>query len=489
MNTQKAKIHQSTPKRYALAHKPDSGEQAILEGMELRLITENERERFDALICEHHYLGNANLVGHSLRYVATYRGRWLALLTWSASAYHLKWREEWIGWTEDQRRRRLGLVVNNSRFLILPDAHYPNLASRVMGLCLRRLSGDWQTVWGHRMLVAESFVDNQLFRGTSYKVSGWTCLGNTQGYGRKAQDYYVAHDRPKQLWVREIEAGGRGVLCGETLPEDLVGVELETIPRCPFNASEIGSLMEYFDGIKDWRRWIKRYYHVGLLAIIAIASFCGVSLGQRDLAAFALTLSQSQLRRLKVRRNRRTGRYTTPSESTFFRALNNVDVKELESALLRWQEKTLGPREEDDDLISIDGKELRGAQGIEVVSAVAVKSVRWLGSELVADKSNEIPAARELIKRLDLDDQTVVADALHTQHETARQIIQEKGADYVLTLKDNQKELRKTAAGLLSSEPAAFSPSGHCITGSMPDGGNQPRTAGETGTCGSSSNA
>jgi hypothetical protein len=97
----------------------------------------------------------------------------------------------------------------------------PNLASRVMKLCLQRLSRDWQAVYGHEVLLAESFVDSQLFRGTSYKASGWTLLGQTRGYGRSRQDYYVAHERPKPLWVRELKAGPRTILRGRNLPAAL----------------------------------------------------------------------------------------------------------------------------------------------------------------------------------------------------------------------------------------------------------------------------
>jgi hypothetical protein len=107
---------------------------------------------------EEHYLESSRFAGQSLRYVAEADGQWVALLTFSAAALHLKAREHWIGWSPRQRARRLGLVVNNSRFLVLPERHrYPNLASRVLGLVLRRLSADWQEHWGHPVLVRREF--------------------------------------------------------------------------------------------------------------------------------------------------------------------------------------------------------------------------------------------------------------------------------------------------------------------------------------------
>ena len=118
-------------------------EPGLLQGAQLRLLQPEERERFDQLMGEQHYLGNAQLVGEQLRYVAEYQGQWVGLVAWSAGAYGLKLREEWIGWNASQKKRRLSLVANNSRFLILAGWHEPNLASRLMKLSLQRLSQDW----------------------------------------------------------------------------------------------------------------------------------------------------------------------------------------------------------------------------------------------------------------------------------------------------------------------------------------------------------
>ncbi|MSU65752.1 MAG: DUF4338 domain-containing protein [Opitutus sp.] len=67
--------------------------------------------------------------------------------------------DQFIGWSPEQRRRRLPLVVNNSRLLILPDAHYPNLASCLLKQVLARLSDDWLACWGHSVALVETFVD------------------------------------------------------------------------------------------------------------------------------------------------------------------------------------------------------------------------------------------------------------------------------------------------------------------------------------------
>jgi hypothetical protein len=110
--------------------------------------------------------------------------------------------------------------------------------------------------------------------------------------------------------------------------------------------------------------------------------------------------------------------------------------------------------------VSVDGKELLNSQGLKVVSAYSVKEGRWLGSEPVAAGSNEIPATQALLGRLDIEGSLVTADALHTQTETARIVVQEKGADFLFTAKGNQPGVADNVQQLHQSLSRAFSPSG-----------------------------
>ncbi|NQU09828.1 ISAs1 family transposase [bacterium] len=437
-------------------------EQALLDGVSLRLIDRAERARCDRLLVTHHYLHRADLVGEQLRYVAESAGQWVALLTWNAAAFNLKDRETWIGWTPQQKRRRLSLVVNNSRFVILlPAGQAPNLASRVLKLCGQRLARDWQQVYGHAVLVAESFVDSQLFRGTCYKASGWTLLGQTQGYGRSRQDYYVAHERPKQLWVRELAPGGRTILRGRNLPAALAGVEAGQPPACTATPAELAPLLRFFGNLPDWRRYHGRYRVASLVALVVTAALCGVHRGQRDLAAFAANLTAAQCAALGLPRRGRRGqrRWLIPKETTFFRLLRHLDSRALEQALLAWQQHVLGARVPEDDQVAVDGKELLHSQGVQIASAYAVNSGRWLGSERVAAKSNEIPAVQELLRRAPIEGALVTADALHTQAQTARIITQERGGDYLLTVKANQPGVADSVRQLHDGLTRAFSPS------------------------------
>jgi hypothetical protein len=438
---------------------PQADERIVLEELQVELVPLEDLPRFQSLLRRHHYLGGIKPVGQRLYYVAAWRGQWLALLVFCAAAKHLRHREKWIGWTEAQRRARLGLVANNARFLVLPHCHYPNLATRVMSLCLARLAGDWQARYGHPVWVAESFVDTQLFQGTAYKASGWTQLGSTQGYGRCQQDYYVKHDRPKALFVKELKKKARRSLCVEHLPAALAAVvESKVPPRPTLRAGELRSLRAHFAAVPDFRGRVEKYPLSSALAMVACAHLCGAPRGHRDLKAFARRFTQAQLCALGVRREAKTGRYPSPSKATFGRVLCAVDPLRLEEALLEWQRQVRGAAPQE-DLLAADGKALRHAQGAQVVTLIHPASQYYRGSQLVETKSNEIPAVRQLLERVEAAGCLVGIDALHTQRDTARQIVQEAGADFLLTVKANQKELRQTLAQRLPTPEQFFSPS------------------------------
>jgi hypothetical protein len=440
--------------------RPEPEEQQVLEHLTVRAVQPKERERYQALMVEHHYLHDHRLVGEQLCYVVTYRGQWLALASWCAAARYLKARDQFIGWTAEQCRRRRALIANNARFLILPEGHYPNLASRVMKVMLGRLSADWQQRYGHPIVVAETFVDPEQFRGTTYKCSGWIELGRTRGWGRCGQDFYVAHDRPKQLWIKELVKRATVRLRAQRLPEEWAGVEVAVRPRCTVKSAALKALTDHLAQVPEYRSAHALAYPLsGMLALIAVAVFCGVARGKKDLAAFARTLTPHQLRALRFR-TRPNGDPRWPGVTSFFRILNQVDEAAVETALLAWQEQILGPGQ--DRIFAVDGKELRHSQGGELVSLIGTQSGRWLGSARTPDKTNEIPVARTVLEkvaqRVDLTGQLVVLDALHTNQETARQVVQDLGADYLLTVKANQAQLHETVGRLL--QPSALSPSG-----------------------------
>jgi hypothetical protein len=435
----------------------EANEQHVLDHLQVRLVTApKDQARCDELIVENHYLKDATLVGEQLRYVATYKGQWLALATWSGAAFHLKDRDEFIGWDFEQCRRRRSLLANNSRLLVLPECHYPNLISRFMKLMLGRLSSDWLEHWGHPLALVETFVDPQLYQGTAYKVSGWSHLGKTAGWKRDATDFYTKHDAPKQIWVRELVKKACVKLRAAQLPADWAMVEAQVRLRCTRRVPEIRSLMEALrQELPEFRRAQALGYPVaGLVGLTVMAMATGVRKGPDDLADYADTLTQPQLRALNFRRDPETGLYRCPKRSTFVRLLAGVDARVLEKILLQWQQQLTGPIQ--DQLVIVDGKKMRHGR-VEMVNATNGQG-HYLGGVITPTKSNEIPAARQVLSKLDLQDKIVLTDALHTQVETGQLILFDKGADYLMTVKANQPTLQKTLQGLFQNQ--AFPPSG-----------------------------
>jgi hypothetical protein len=439
---------------------------------EVRVVLLNdpeERRQCQRLLRKHHYLGGLKAVGEQMCYAAVdAQGKWLALLLFSAAAKHLKHRDQWIGWTRTQRDRRLSLVVNNSRFLILPHAHIPNLGSRVLRLTLDRLGADWQARYGHPVLVVETFVDPDQFDGTVYSAHGWEEIGLTDGWGRHRRDYYVQHDKPKRLFVREVIKNGRRSLQAEHLKPALAAVERKAGARCYHKCGEIKALTEHFKALPEYRGRVESYPVWSLVTLMLLAILCDAPRGQKDLAKLARRLTQHQRHALGIRPNPQ-GYFPAPSQSTFSRLLSGLDARRLNEVLLAIQIQVRG-QPPPDELIAVDGKEPRHGPGDALLTAVSVPSQFYLGSALVDTKTNEIPVARELFGELDLSGRTVALDALHTQDETARQLVMDHGAHYQLTVKNNQPTLRQNIEKMVSTPPRGFSPSG-----SHPNPGPDPR--------------
>jgi len=434
-------------------------EPEVLQRLTVRLLREDERPQFDRLLENQHYLASARLAGQTLRYVAELDGQWVALLTFSAAAFHLKLRERWIRWTPRQCARRLLFVVNNSRFLVLPErARYPNLASRVLGLCLRQLATDWQAHWGHPVLVVESFVDESRYRGTCYRACGFEAVGPTEGFARASRDFYQEHGQPKQLYLRELRPGARNLLRRGRLPRDLAEHEDQITGPCPFRAGPLGSLLERFRPLHDGRRGHGlRHRQPYVLACAATATLMG-SCGYQAFEDTCKKFTQRQLQALGCQQDKH-GRYAAPSDTTFFRVLTRLDPAAFAVVVGAWfleQDPAVLAR------LAVDGKVLRGSgrtdgQPLQLLSAVSHRLRLTLAQVPIAEKSNEIPALQPLLRQLPaLQGTLVTADALHCQQESARFITQEWGGDYLFGLKGNQSGVLERAERLLAQE--AFPP-------------------------------
>lgn len=167
---------------------------------------------WNAYIQQHHYLGYQPIPGAQLRYFVRIAGEVLALISFGASAWKVKPRDEFIGWTGETRQRNLHMIVNNARFLILPWIRCRNLASRILALVARRLADDWHSAYAYRPVLLETFVEKPRFAGTCYKAANWQYLGDTQGRG-KLDVFHRRSEPVKGIWVYPLAHDFRRQLC------------------------------------------------------------------------------------------------------------------------------------------------------------------------------------------------------------------------------------------------------------------------------------
>lgn len=203
---------------------------------------------WNVLMERFHYLGKGPLCGAQIRYLVRSRQYgWIGGLAFSGSQWRLKERDEYIGWSEAARRRNLNRVVCNSRFLILPGVHVPNLASHVLGLSLRRLVEDWTERYGYGPVLAETFVDPRRFAGTSYRAANWVRVGQTAG-GRTAYRNGKVADGRKDIYLYPIREDWRAVLCAE--PEVALLSQRRAEAPADWVEEEFGTIQVFDERVK-----------------------------------------------------------------------------------------------------------------------------------------------------------------------------------------------------------------------------------------------
>lgn len=184
-----------------------------LGGLQLEPVTDrNTSHLHNEYLERYHYLGYQPLPGAQLRYVVRAGERIVALLGFGAAAWKTRPRDQFIGWTPQQREQQLHRVVNNARFLILPWVRCPNLASAILGRAARRIAEDWHTQYGYRPVLLETFVEHPRFRGNVYRAANWTRLGETAGRG-KLDVHHLDLLPKKSVWIYPLERNFRQALC------------------------------------------------------------------------------------------------------------------------------------------------------------------------------------------------------------------------------------------------------------------------------------
>lgn len=184
-----------------------------------RVQAKEHRQLWYEYVDRYHYLGYRLPFGAQLRYFiksGTNQGVLLGCLQFSSPAWKMAPRDRWIQWDDEQRKRNLQKIINNSRFLIFPWVKVKNLASSVLAMAVKTIPDDWQSCYGYRPVLMETLVDQKRFKGICYKAANWIHLGATTGRGRMDRENKRHGMDVKEIYVyplckrfrQELLAGG-----------------------------------------------------------------------------------------------------------------------------------------------------------------------------------------------------------------------------------------------------------------------------------------
>ena len=330
---------------------------ALLKHLKVRPLQPEEYQRAGEFLDREHYLGDFPQ-GRQLLQAVEFEGQWVALLDWGPASLKLADREEWIGWTPQQRAERLSLIVLNRRFLILGKTRMPNLASKALALAIKALPEHWEQAHGYKPLLAETFTDIEQFEGTCYKASNWIACGKTKGFSRHRMDFYRKHERPKKLWLKTLNRNAQRILTAMDLPPAYrKAIHTDTSSRAlPLNKPHLQSLGHFLrENFSDPRRANRSFSCWSLLTFIAMALFAG-----RDSIAaiqrYGRFLTQAQRTWLGFPRNKDNRLRKVPSYTALRNLLMQIDPHELADCLNQWLQANQGilPR-----ALAIDGKWIR----------------------------------------------------------------------------------------------------------------------------------
>ena len=307
--------------------------------------------RFNELMDRHHYLGAGPKIGETIWYAGHFGdGDWAALAAFSAASLKCRARDDWIGWGMRIQYGRLHLIANNVRMLLL--GRRPNLGSRFLSLCERRIVGDWRRKYHHDILLLETFVDPSRFTGAVYRAANWLEAGASRGYRRRG-DGYAGGSSPKLVLLRPLDPRARSKLTAPRLaPEHMHGV-----PKMKLSAAELASIYDFFTEIDDPRSPLGRRYRLAtLLALCAAATLCGAH-GWKAIYEWIQDLSPKVLAHFKCRKA--GGVYQRPSIYCIRSIMTKVDPEQLSKATAEYC-RSIG-WDRDSEAVAVDGKTMRGS--------------------------------------------------------------------------------------------------------------------------------
>ncbi len=277
----------------------------------VRLVKSSERRLWDSLMAQNHRL---------------------ALAGWQSGVFKCRPRDQWLGWKNREQFRRLHLIANNTRFLLLTEkGEVRNLGSCVMAKMLRRLSADWQRTWGHPLELAETFVDPRHFAGTIYRAGNWRAVGRSQGYARSNGRYTVRHHKPKEMYVYPLHPQACSRLRNRQ-DDPSWGPQVQRVETSP---KRLKSWVQLLAEMPDFRRAQGRKHRLETVLAICILARLAGKVGPLATSRYAQKMTQNQLQTLGAWRHAK-GRYVAPSLATIHRVMTETDPEALPAVTHRW---------------------------------------------------------------------------------------------------------------------------------------------------------
>ena len=343
--------------------------------------------------------------------------------------------------------------------MLLPSKRPSNLASRVLCLAVKALPDAWERRFGKRPLLAETFVDPEGYKGTCYNAAGWINCGRTAGYARvSGRDFYQDNERPKNLWLKPLHKDALSRLQNPTGLLPWEDPKARAPGAMPVKAKQAESLQRALRSVKDPRSRRGREFPLpAMLATAVLAMCCGESTVS-GVFRFCQDLTSTQRRCLGFRSKPQAPRVVPPpGESCWREVLGAVDPDELAKALNTWMQ-TQRKNGELPALLSIDGKVI-GNNLATLVSLVDVRDGTPLAQAAASGNGQEQKLTKELIRALpegSLEGKTVKGDALYSNKNLVREIVQQRGGEVLVQLKANQKTTLEEVARRLSHTAPPF---------------------------------
>jgi hypothetical protein len=439
-----------------------------------------------------------------MRYVAILDGQWVALVGFGSAVLSCAARDQWIGWSRQQQYTRLRYVANNQRFCVLPGEPHPNLASAVLARVLRRVAADYVAVYGHRVVLVETFTDPARHTGACYRAANFIDVGATLGYSRSGGSYQH-HGQPKRVWLYPLHRHTQHVLSTTfdhpLLTLDRRGVDLNMLP-----ITGDGGLLAVCEKVTDPRKKRGvRHKAAAILTMVAGATLAGHR-SFRSVGDWVADLPQDALARLGARRHPVTGKYIAPSEATIRRTVKDIDANEADALICGWLfDQVIAGRLASDTApaflgLACDGKTLKGSwpeintanSKVRLFSALVHGEGVVVGQRAIPADTTEVTQMLPLIDTIAanistkdeggtkddsntkdadpeddppvLDGIVITADALHVHRDNMQGIL-DRGGHYALTVKKNQPTLRTQLEQLFpdADSEGDFPPAPHHI--------------------------